>query len=63
MQNGLFFADTPDTNLPLLLPAQDVSYEPIAVEETRDDLYVKKTAKELWDKEHVQDIPRDEIDR
>jgi len=54
--------DVLNMNLPLLLPAQDVSYEPIAVEETLDDLYVKKTAKEIWDEEHVQDVPRDEID-
>ena len=32
-------------NMPHLLPAQDVSYEPVAVEETLNDLYVEKS----WD--------------
>jgi hypothetical protein len=34
-------------NMPFLLPAQDVSYEPVAVEETLDDLYIEKTAEEI----------------
>ena len=34
-------------NMPFLLPAQDVSYEPAAVEETLDDLYIEKTAEEI----------------
>jgi len=50
-------------NGPFQLPAQDVTYEPIVVEETLDNLYVEKTAKELWNEEHVQDVPRDQIDR
>jgi hypothetical protein len=36
-------------NLPHLLPAQDVEYEPVAVEETLDYLYVKKTEQEIQD--------------
>ena len=42
-------------NLPFLLPAQDVSYEPVAVEETLDDLYIEKTAEELQDE--ILDLP------
>jgi len=36
-------------NLPFLLPAQDVDYETVPVEETLDDLYVEKTQKEIDD--------------
>jgi len=43
--NGSNFtiADIIAGNMPFLLPAQDVSYEPVAVEEPLDDLYVEKT--------------------
>lgn len=34
-------------NMPFLLPAQDVSYEPVAVEERLDNLYIEKTKKEI----------------
>jgi len=42
-------------NMPFLLPAQDVSYEPVAVEESLDDLYVEKTAEEIQDE--ITDLP------
>jgi len=47
--NGITFTmvDVIAGNMPFLLPAQDVSYEPVAVEETLDDLYIEKTQKEI----------------
>jgi hypothetical protein len=46
--NGVNFTlvDLIAENMPWDLPAQDISYEPVAVEETLDDLYVEKTESE-----------------
>ncbi|MDR0326830.1 MAG: hypothetical protein LBI05_00890 [Planctomycetaceae bacterium] len=39
---------------PFILPAQDVSYEPVAVEEALDDLFVPKSdAEMLWEATHT----------
>jgi hypothetical protein len=40
-------------NMPFLLPAQDVTYEPVSVEETLNDLYIEKTAEEI-EKESIK---------
>ena len=63
--NGSNFtiADIIAGNMPFLLPAQDVSYEPVAVEEALDDLYVEKTQDEI-DKEALDlDVHPDKINR
>jgi hypothetical protein len=44
---GFTLADVIAGNMPFLLPAQDVSCEPVAVEEPLDDLYVEKTQEEI----------------
>jgi hypothetical protein len=47
LRTGFTIVDVIAGNMPFLLPAQDVSYDPVAVEETIDDLYVEKTEEEI----------------
>ena len=55
--NGVNFtlADIIAGNMPFLLPAQDVSYEPVAACEPLDDLYVEKTQAEL--EKEISNLP------
>jgi len=60
---GFTLADVIAGNMPFLLPAQDVSYEPVAIEEPLDDLYVEKTQKEIEREALELDIDPDKINR
>jgi hypothetical protein len=60
---GFTFADVIAGNMPFLLPAQDVSYEPVAVEEPLDDLYVEKTQSEIVKEALALDVHPDLINR
>ena len=62
-RTGFTMADVIAGNMPFLLPAQDVSYEPAAVEETLDDLYVEKTTEEIGKEALQLEIPPDRINR
>jgi len=57
--NGIGFTlvDVIAGNMPFLLPAQDMSYEPVAVEETLDDLYLEKTDAE-YDADVLDEIQK-----
>jgi hypothetical protein len=54
---GFTIADMIAGNLPFLLPAQDVSYETVAVEETLDNLYVEKSDEE-YQKEVAEEMAK-----
>jgi len=60
---GFTLADIIAGNMPFLLPAQDVSYEPVAVEEILDDLYVEKTQDEIMQEALALDVLPDRINR
>jgi len=59
---GFTLADVIAGNMPFLLPAQDVSYEPVAIEEPLDDLYVEKTDAE-YDAEVLKEIQKGVLGR
>ena len=58
--SGLNIANVILENLPNLLPAQDVVYEPVTVEETLDYLYVKKSDEE-YNQEYQAEVAKADL--